>query len=140
MEKVTKTVLDDGTIEYRNSNRELHRIDGPAVEWENGYKSWYLNGQFHRIDGPAREWPAGSKEWYVNGELHREDGPAIEYKNGYKAWYINGQKLTEQEFNDKMNIKPDIKSDNVSTSHDIDFTYESKMITSINEFKKHLKK
>jgi hypothetical protein len=23
---------------------KLHRVDGPAVEWADGYKSWYLNG------------------------------------------------------------------------------------------------
>ena len=25
-------------------------------------------GQFHREDGPAREWYNGSKEWWLNGE------------------------------------------------------------------------
>jgi hypothetical protein len=24
-------------------NGELHREDGPALEWSNGYKQWYLN-------------------------------------------------------------------------------------------------
>jgi hypothetical protein len=25
-------------------NNGLHRTDGPAIEWSNGTKSWYLNG------------------------------------------------------------------------------------------------
>lgn len=25
---------------------------GPAVEYSNGNKHWYLNGKIHRIDGP----------------------------------------------------------------------------------------
>jgi hypothetical protein len=25
---------------------KLHREDGPAIEWANGYKSWYLNGKY----------------------------------------------------------------------------------------------
>ena len=29
---------------------------------------WYLNGQRHRTDGPAIEWPDGHKYWYLNGE------------------------------------------------------------------------
>ena len=136
MEKVTKTVLEDGTIEYRNSNGQKHREDGPAIENTYGDKVWYQNGKLHRENGPAIEWNDGSKEWWLNDKIHRTDGPAIENINGNKEWYINGQELTEQEFNDKMNIKPY----NVSTSHDIDFTYESKLITSINEFKKYLKK
>jgi len=51
---------------------QLHRVDGPAIEWNNGYKYWYLKGQLHRVDGPAMEWADGSKEWYVNGEFIRK--------------------------------------------------------------------
>jgi hypothetical protein len=80
-----------------------HREDGPAVEYNDGEKAWYLNGKCHREDGPAVEDTDGYKEWYLNGKLHREDGPAIEYTNGYKAWYINDKSLTEEEFNARMN-------------------------------------
>jgi endo-1,4-beta-mannosidase len=105
--------------------KKLHREDGPAYEWADGTKQWYLNGQWHREDGPAYEdadgtkfWclndklhredgPAyegadGTKEWYLNGKLHREDGPAIERARGTKYWYLNGKNLTEEEFNKKM--------------------------------------
>lgn len=30
-------------------------------------KEWFLDGVLHREDGPAIEYPDGSKEWYVNG-------------------------------------------------------------------------
>ena len=43
----------------------------------------------HRLDGPAVEWSDGTKEWYVNGKCHRLDGPAIERADGKKSWYIN---------------------------------------------------
>ena len=48
----------------------------------------YLNekGQLHRLDGPAREFNSGTKQWWINGLLHREDGPAVEYINGTKSW------------------------------------------------------
>jgi hypothetical protein len=62
-----------------------------------GTKSWYLNGELHRDDGPAVEFANGTKCWYLNGKLHREDGPAVEYANGDKRWYLNGEEVTEEE-------------------------------------------
>lgn len=44
----------------------------------------------HRLDGPAIEYDDGIKVWYVNGKRHREDGPAVEYADGDRSWYVNG--------------------------------------------------
>ena len=44
-----------GTRRYYNSAGQLHRTDGPAVEYSNGDRVWYQNGFLHRIDGPAIE-------------------------------------------------------------------------------------
>jgi hypothetical protein len=88
------------------SDREMiirHREDGPAVEYTDGDKEWFINGALHREDGPAFEYANDGNAWYINGKLHREDGPAIEYANGGNAWYINGEELTEKEFNTRMN-------------------------------------
>ena len=30
--------------EYKNELGQYHRLDGPAIENDNGSKSWYLNG------------------------------------------------------------------------------------------------
>ncbi len=38
--------------EYRNERGELHREDGPAIEYTSGTKMWYQNGKLHREDGP----------------------------------------------------------------------------------------
>ena len=82
--------ISDGTKKwYLNGN--LHREDGPALEYPHGTKKWYLNGKYHREDGPALEWSDGTKKWYLNGKYHREDGPALEYANGRKEWYLNGK-------------------------------------------------
>ena len=86
---------------YLNGN--CHRENGPAIEYSNGDKCWFLNNQFHREDGPAVEYANGSKYWYLNGKLHREDGPAREYADGSKEWWLNGKKLTEAEFNKRIN-------------------------------------
>ena len=82
----------------------LHREDGPAVEYANGGKLWYLNGKLHREDGPAAEFPGGYKAWYINNKLHREDGPARELPDGHEAWYLNGECMNEEEFNTHMSI------------------------------------
>lgn len=57
-------------------NGKLHCEDGPAIEWTNGGKSWWVNDKKHRLDGPAVEL-YGTKEWWVNGRKHRTNGPAI---------------------------------------------------------------
>jgi hypothetical protein len=75
---------------------ELHRVDGPAIEWLNGTKKWYLAGLLHRVDGPAIEWADGGEVWWLNGGLHRDDGPAIEYADGTKGWFLYGKKLTKE--------------------------------------------
>jgi hypothetical protein len=65
---------------------------------------WYQNGQLHRLDGPAIEYPNGDKRWYQNDQLHRLDGPAIEFSNGTKEWYINSVRFTENEFNKQVKV------------------------------------
>jgi hypothetical protein len=60
---------------------------------------WYNKSkELHREDGPAIEYARGGKEYFINGERHRKDGPAAEYENGDKLYFINGKLLTEQEF------------------------------------------
>ena len=102
MIEYTVKVDDDGSNHWYLNDR-LHREDGPAVKHTDGYEAWYLNGKRHREDGPAVERTDGYKVWYRNGELHREDGPAVERNNGDRYWYLNDQKLTEAEFNERMN-------------------------------------
>ena len=88
-----------GNRYYRNNAGELHRDDGPAVEYTTGDKFWYQNGRLHRTDGPAVELIVGGHmEWWQNGQRHRTDGPAVEWVDG-QEWYINGKWLTEDEFN-----------------------------------------
>jgi len=78
----------------------LYRRDGPAVEYADGGKAWYVDGQLHRLDGPAIEAADGDKAWFVDGQRHRLDGPAYECADGDKAWYVDGKRLTEKAFND----------------------------------------
>lgn len=62
--------------------------------------AWYnLDGQFHREDGPALEYKDGYKAWFKNGNRHRLDGPAVEHPDGTNYWCIEDQKYTKQQFN-----------------------------------------
>lgn len=92
-------------VKVQNGNRywyqdnQLHRLDGPAVEYTDGDRYWYQNGQRHRTDGPAVECADGTRYWYKNNLLHRTDGPAIEFASGDREWRIKGKQLTEEKFN-----------------------------------------
>lgn len=63
-----------------------------------GTKFYYKKGTktVHRINGPAIEWDDGSIEYVVNGETHRLDGPAIIDADGFIAWCINGVRLSPE--------------------------------------------
>ena len=129
---VPTRVLEDGTKEWRNEAGELHRENGPAIEYEDGSKEYYQKGLLHREDGPARveitdnvavsyaeyrirgelhredgpaiERDTGEKEYYRHGKLHREDGPAIERPDGTKEYYMNGEKTTAAELCKSLGI------------------------------------
>ena len=96
---------DGPAIEYADGGKQWyvdgkrHRTDGPAIEYANGSKLWYVDGKLHRLDGPAIEYADGDKQWFVNGKRHRLDGPAVEYASGCKAWFVNGERLSEEAFN-----------------------------------------
>jgi hypothetical protein len=58
----------DNTLErtvWKNEQGKLHREDGPAIEYDNGHKSWWINNMCHRLDGPARIWTGGYNQWIV---------------------------------------------------------------------------
>jgi hypothetical protein len=89
-------------------NGNFHREDGPAMEYSNGDKVWFLYGEIHRDNEPAVIYHDGEKRWYQHNRLHREDGPAIEYADGGKVWYLRGKKIsctTQEEFERLMNLR-----------------------------------
>ena len=60
-------------------------------------KIYFFNKLVHRLDGPAKEWKDGTKEWWVDGKRHRVDGPAIEYENGENEWWYDGKHYQSEE-------------------------------------------
>ena len=68
---MAKYYYKDGTTSSEhNTSKQLHRIDGPAVEYADGDREWYVDGKRHRTDGPAVEWVDGYKSWWVDDELY----------------------------------------------------------------------
>ncbi len=55
---------------YYNEQKQLHREDGPAVEYPNGTKYWFFNGMRHRIDGSAIETYSRGKFYYIMGKRY----------------------------------------------------------------------
>lgn len=87
--KIFKAV--DGKCICWTKNEELHKLDGPAVIYENGDLAWYKNGEQHRLDGPAEIHANGDQFWYRDGKRHRENGPAEIRTKGDQIWYQNNQ-------------------------------------------------
>ena len=52
------------TIKVRYWGDRPKNFTGIAIDMD-GDKAWLQNGQFHRIDGPAVEWLDGEKHYYV---------------------------------------------------------------------------
>lgn len=50
----------------KNGKGLPHNENGPAWQHEND-KEYFVNGKRHRVDGPAVEHEDGHKEWFING-------------------------------------------------------------------------
>lgn len=97
---------------------QFHRLNGPALEYDNGDNVWYMNGKCHRLDGPAFNvshttayWQNGQRHrvdgpavigpnveyWYQYDKLHRVDGPAMREYDTIEFWFC-GIKCTYEEY------------------------------------------
>ena len=63
------TIDVDGTKRWFNEDGDLHREDGPAIEFANGTKFWCIYGYYHRINGPAIEHNWGDNQWWYENNL-----------------------------------------------------------------------
>ncbi len=100
MKEQPECIVDKGGNKSWLLNGELHREDGPAVEWPDGSKEWWLHGKPHREDGPAYKRASGYKVWYLHGKCHREDGPAVEKADGTKEWCLNDREVHPEQIVD----------------------------------------
>lgn len=83
-------MIEKGIKVWKDEAGQLHRVGGPAIEWAEGTKGWYIHGELHREDGPAIEWIDGSTEWYYKGKIHRVGGPASKFVGSSEQWWVHG--------------------------------------------------
>jgi hypothetical protein len=82
---------DYGTTKKYKIEKDIHRLDQPAIEWDDGIKEYRHYGLLHRKDGPAiefgdnvqyrKDYPEVKKcqgVWFDNGKPHRIGGPVFE--------------------------------------------------------------
>ena len=85
-----KEVFSNGDTHHYNHNVKLHNPNGPAINHQDGFKEYCINGVLHRTDGPAVEFPDVGELYYKHGKLHRTDGPAVICDN-FELHFINGK-------------------------------------------------
>ena len=62
------TFIDELGYTKIYKNDKFHNDNGPAViSTDKKYKRWFQNGEPHRLDGPAIEWKDGTKHFYLYG-------------------------------------------------------------------------
>ena len=120
----------EGTKRWRNEEAQLHRLDGPAIVFANGAKTWWINDKrfteekFHNHP-KSTHWPkmtvdGQGTQFYRNkkGEFHRLDGHAVIYTSGKNKgsanYWINDKLFSEEEFNNHPDSThwPKMKVDN----------------------------
>jgi hypothetical protein len=69
-EEYTVRVYHNGGIRWFDKEMKLHRENGPAVEWDNGYKEYYKHGILHNLNGFARIFGGGTGEYYIEGKSY----------------------------------------------------------------------
>ncbi len=95
-------VINEFGDKYWYTNEQLHRDDGPAIEFKSGTKYWCKNGKLHRENGPAIELSGGTRYWHQNGRLHREYGPAVERADGSEEYWLYGVQMGIKDYMWKM--------------------------------------
>lgn len=82
----------DGSQQWLDDSKRLHRVEGPALVLADGSSEWYQRGKLHRLSGPAIIKADGSEEWFLAGKRHRPTGPALTTADGSKHWYFQGMR------------------------------------------------
>lgn len=66
---------------------------------DHGETAWLTeDGKFHRIGGPADEFDNGDKVFYVNNKRHNEEGAAIQLADGRNFYYLEGVEMTQKQW------------------------------------------
>jgi hypothetical protein len=111
-------ISENGDKRWVNSEGELDREGGPAIEYSDGTKEWYKNGELHREGGPAVEHPEGSANWYVEGKYRPDLEP------GYNPAHGESQRICTENFQD-MEASLGARMTNYPKTPDIGFRFDN---------------
>jgi hypothetical protein len=59
------------TTKYQDIE-DIYKFTG-ICEWDNGERCWLVDGMTHRLDGPAVQWADGSKQWWIENKEYTEE-------------------------------------------------------------------
>lgn len=62
----------DSKYWYLHDTRLFHRKGGPAIECPIS-KHFFIKGKRHRVGGPAVEYGDGQKQWFINDKSYSEE-------------------------------------------------------------------
>ncbi len=69
-EYIVKVYDGGGYTVWYNKEGQLHRLNGPAVENSDGYKTYWMNGKCHNLEGPAVIYSSGEVEYHIENKLY----------------------------------------------------------------------
>ena len=79
------------------STKQWFWITHLPVTDHGGNPDWKQIYELHRINGPAIQWADGDQDWYKLGKRHRTNGPAVTRIGRKPQYWVNGKQVTEFE-------------------------------------------
>jgi hypothetical protein len=85
----------NGINEYYENGKQVKFKDEIEIEKTEKFTKHYVNGFLHRYPGPAVEYSNGDKEWFIHGIRYgitcgAKIAPAIKRADGSAEWLENG--------------------------------------------------
>lgn len=95
-------ISEGGDLVWKNKSGDWHRKEGPAAIHINGCIEYWFYRKLHRLNGPAIIYQDYYIAYCVNGDFHRLDGPARIWSNGAKEYWIHGKKYSKEDYYAKV--------------------------------------
>lgn len=77
---------------------DLPVVETEGDEFEEACDMWMVGDKLHRENNlPAVIYEGGKMSWWLDGKRHRTDGPAV-VDNGVEEYWIDDKQLSEEEF------------------------------------------
>lgn len=71
---------------YRHIPPKRSGTESPAGRFQWSH-AWHVSAVLHRVNGPALRWQDGTDEWFEGGRRHRVGFPAVVGSDGLREWH-----------------------------------------------------